>query len=322
MSDLPKARVTQSRPFTHTAMDFAGPFILCVIPGRKPKLTKSYFCVFVCMAVKAVHLELVGDLSTPAYLAALQRFVSRRGRPQALYSDGGTNFVGAKNELERVVAFLQSRDLRNHIDAFASERGIAFNFNPPLSPHHGGLFEAAVKSVKYHLRRILQDRHLSIQEFETVLCLIESALNSRPMMPMSSDPSDYAALTPAHFLIGDSLNSIPQEELTTRKDHHLTRWQKSQQIFQHFWTRFHSEYLQVLQSRPKWLQNQPNVEPGVLVLVKESDAAFSSHKWNLARVTQVFPGTDGRVRVVEVQSPNGSLYRRPIVKIAPLPIQQ
>jgi hypothetical protein len=142
------------------------------------------------------------------------------------------------------------------------------------------------------------------------------------MMPMSSDPSDYAALTPAHFLIGDSLNSIPQEELTTRKDHHLTRWQKSQQIFQHFWTRFHSEYLQVLQSRPKWLQNQPNVEPGVLVLVKESDAAFSSHKWNLARVTQVFPGTDGRVRVVEVQSPNGSLYRRLIVKIAPLPIQQ
>jgi hypothetical protein len=139
---------------------------------------------------------------------------------------------------------------------------------------------------------------------------------------MSSDPNDFQALTPAHFLIGSSLHSVPEEDVTHLKEYGLTRWQKVQRIFQEYWRRYHREYLQTLQSRPKWLSNQPNVTPGTLVLVQESDAAFSSHKWNLARVTQVFPGTDGRVRVAEIKTVSGSLLRRPIVKLSPLPLDQ
>jgi len=321
MSELPEARVTLSRPFTNTGMDFAGPFTLCVIPGRNPRLTKSYFCIFVCMATKAAHLELVGDLSTPAFLAALKRFTSRRGLPSALYCDGGKNFVGAKNEVERVVSFLNSTDTKDAINNYAAEMGINFRFNTPLAPHQGGLWEAAVKSTKYHLHRIIGNRHLSHEEFGTLLVQVEAALNSRPITPMSSDPSDCQALTPAHFLIGSPLHSVPEEDLTDRKEYSLSRWQQGQRIFQEFWTRFHKEYLQTLQSRPKWLIQQPDVTPGTLVLVKESDEAFSSHKWNLARVTQVFPGADGRVRVAEIKTSSGSILRRPIVKLAPLPLQ-
>jgi hypothetical protein len=321
MGSLPEHRVTPTlRPFVYTALDFAGPFILAVVPGRNPRLEKHYFCVFVCTATKAVHLELVGDLSTPAFIAGLIRFTSRRGLPKVIVSDGGRNFLGAKNELDALQEILNSPKFQSEVSVYAMGNGIEFRFNPPLGPHHGGLFEAAVKSAKFHLRRIVGDRHLSLEEFGTLLTQVEAALNSRPLMPLTSDPSDYEALTPAHFLIGDTLHAVPTEDLTNAKTTGLKRWQIVQQFAQNFWKRFVQEYLGTLQSRPKWCEPFPSVQPGILVLVKESDASFSSHKWNLARVTAVHPGPDGKVRVVDIKTPQGHVYRRPITRVAPLPI--
>lgn len=99
MAALPTNRTIVSRPFTTTGVDFAGPFDIRNYTGRACLITKGYVCLFVCFATKAIHLEAVSNLSTPSFLAAFSRFVARRGCPRAMYSDNGTNFVGASKVL-------------------------------------------------------------------------------------------------------------------------------------------------------------------------------------------------------------------------------
>jgi len=228
--------------------------------------------------------------------------------------------VGAKNDLKDVTKLLALSNSK--IITFAAERGISFHINSPLSPHHGGLWEAAVKSAKSHLRRVVQDHVLSIEEFSTLLCQVEAALNSRPLSPMSEDPSDFDVLTPGHFLTMGHLQSVPESDFTDTKVNRLTRWQLVQQLAQHFWRRWSTEYLHLLQNRPKWLKANQDLTPGDLVLMMEGTQTFGSPKWIRARVIKTFPGPDGHVRVVEVKTPDGSTYKRPIVRLSPLPIRQ
>jgi len=293
---------------------------LCLRSGRNPLIVKSYVAVFVCMAVRAIHLEWVSDLSTEAFIAALTRFISRRRLPANIYSDGG--FIGTDNELKKLKLFIDSETHQNSISDFMANKGVKFNFNPPRAPHHGGLWEAGVKAMKYHLKRVIQDRKLSIEEFLTLLAQVEASLNSRPLTQLSSDPNNYNVLTPGHSLVGDSFSSIPQQDITHLNPNRLSRWQAVQQIYQHFWRRWSSEYLVTLQSRPKWFNNQPNIEPGVLVLLRDDDPEWGPLKWKLGRVVKVYPGKDGKVRVCKVKVPNGREYKRPVVKLSPLPIYE
>ena len=154
--------------------------------------------MFVCFSTKACHLEAVSDLTTDAFIAALRRFVSRRGKPAVIQSDNGTNFVGADKELRTLLA--QENSQTQLVEAMATQ-GITWKFIPPGSPHFGGLWEAAVKSAKHHLRRIFQEAFLSYEELSTVLCQIEAQLNSRPLCPLNEDHTCTNYFTPGHFLI-------------------------------------------------------------------------------------------------------------------------
>ena len=202
MGDLPEERVTPSRPFTTCGVDYAGPF--SVKFGYR-KQSKSYLAVFVCFATKAVHFELVTSLTTEGFLAALKRFVSRRGLPHTLYSDNGTNFVGARNEMAAVQDVLHTSNGR--IEDFSTTQGFKWCLIPPRAPHFGGLWEAAVKSAKRHLRRIIGTTLLSHEELETIVIQVEAMLKSRRLTSISSDANDYPALTPGRFLIGSPLNA-------------------------------------------------------------------------------------------------------------------
>lgn len=183
------------------------------------------------MTVKATHLELVSDLSTSTFLAAFDRFCARRGVPIAMYSDNATNFHGAQREL--AIAWRSATHDPNLLNKFA-ERGIKWRFIPPSSPHFGGLWEACVRSVKFHLKRVI-DHTLTIEEMSTLLCKIEACLNSRPLGQMSENYDDYHALTPSHFLIGSSLVSMPEESLLDEKETRLTRWQLIRQMRDSLW---------------------------------------------------------------------------------------
>ncbi|XP_076301924.1 uncharacterized protein LOC143220066 [Lasioglossum baleicum] len=314
MSDLPYSRVTPTRPFYHTGVDYAGPFNTKFSPGRGARTRKSYVSVFVCLATRAVHLELVCDYSSEAFLAAYRRFVSRRGLCASIRSDCGTTFVGADKELRRMLNTSNEEMLKTR-QALAVA-GTDWVFNPPSAPHFGGIWEAAVKSVKYHLRRVIGETLLTFEEMSTLLTQIEACLNSRPITPLTDEPTDLTALTPAHFLIGSPLTAIPEPSLSDVRTSRLTRWQMIQQQRDHFWDRWSVEYLQTLQQRAKWTKEKPNLKLGDLCLILNE--ATPPTRWPLGRIEQVHAGSDGLVRVVTVRTAT-SVLTRPIAKICLFP---
>ncbi|CAG7786005.1 unnamed protein product [Allacma fusca] len=320
MSDLPAARVIPTRPFQRCGVDFAGPFTLRrTIGGRSNQTCKSYVCVFVCFVTRAIHLELVSDLTSDSFMASFKRFIARRGLCSDIYSDCGTNFVGADTEIKRIYEFVQSADSGQRIQQFLSARSVKWHFNPPSSPHFGGLWESGVRVVKGHLRRVIGTTSLNFEEYATLLAQVESCVNSRPLAPLSCNPEDLSALTPGHFLIGAPLNALPEHDLTDIKLNRLSRWQHCQQLAQHFWRRWHNEYLHQLQQRHKWNSVSENLAVGTMVLMK--DERLSPTEWKLGRILHTHPGPDGLVRVVTVKTSGGEL-KRPIVKLCPLPFDQ
>lgn len=181
----------------------------------------------------------------------------------------------------------------------------------------GGIWEAGVKSVKFHLYRVMGTTRLTFEEMTTTMCQIEACLNSRPLTAISSDPSDLTALTPGHFLIGNSLTALAEPNLMDVPDNRVTRWQLVQRITQQFWNRWSGEFVARLQQRPKWHKANKNIEINALVLIK--DERLPPLKWKLGRVTHLHPGPDGLVRVVTLKTADGEI-QRPVVKVCLLPI--
>ncbi|XP_029167427.1 uncharacterized protein LOC114937925 [Nylanderia fulva] len=248
MDDLLVPRVTPSRPFLHTGIDYAGPVWLRTSKGRGHKTTKGFIVVFVCLASRAVHLDAASNYSADAFIAALRRLISRRGVCASLYSDCGTNFVGADRQLGALFSAASADGHR--IAAFAAQEKIRWHFNPPTAPNFGGLC-IAVKSMKHYLRRIIGDATLTYEELATLLSQIKVCLNSRPLQPLSDDPEDVAALIPGHFLIGSALSAVPEPSLEREPSARLSRWQLLQQMRDHSWSRWASEYLHTLAHWPK-----------------------------------------------------------------------
>ncbi|GJQ79320.1 hypothetical protein Trydic_g16187 [Trypoxylus dichotomus] len=251
--------------------DYAGRFAVKNKPGRGAKTIKCYLYIFICLTTKAIHLEPVSDLITDAFIATFRRFVSRRGLPGHLCSDNSRNFIGAKSHLDNLV----------------------------YSPHQGGLWEAGVKYVKPHIKRVLGTTLVAFENFLTTLIQIEAILNSRPMCPLSSSPNDFEPITPSHFLIGRKVTSVPDPDVTTQPK----RWSVN--------------YVSELQQRTKWTRRNDNITIGSLVLLKDDNAP--PLQWQWGRVIDVHPGSDSVVRVMSVRT-NKGVTKRSVMKVCPLPI--
>lgn len=312
MGDLPSKRINPAPPFFTSGVDYAGPILIRDRQGRGYKTTKAYIALFVCFTTKAVHVELVSDLSTEAFLAALRRFASRRGKPTQIYSDNGTNFVGSNEELGK---FLQMNS--NILTESATTEQISWFFIPPHSPHFGGLWEAGIKSVKTHLKRIVGNASLTYEKLYTLLVQVEAVLNSRPLHPLSCDPFDYTPLTPSHFLIGRSMMSVPDLSLLDVPTNRLSHFQQVQKLLQHFWNRWSLVYISELQQRTKWLQTQDALKVNDLVLIKDNN--LPPLKWALGRIQRLYPGKDGIARVADVRTSKGTV-KRSFAKLCPLPV--
>ncbi|XP_055634308.1 uncharacterized protein LOC129774572 [Toxorhynchites rutilus septentrionalis] len=204
------------------------------------------------------------------------------------------------------------------IEKFCLKREMEWHFIPPDAPEFGGLWEAAVKSTKTHLKRVLGNALLTFEEMATILCEIEAILNSRPLFAISNDPTDLEVITPAHFLIGRQLTAVPEPSYTNEKIGRLNRWQHIQLMRQHFWNAWSNDYLNSLQLRKKnWITSE-NIQPGMIVLLQDKNRP--PLQWKLGRIVAVHPGSDNLIRVVDVCS-GGTSYRRPITKLSVLPIE-
>lgn len=316
MADLPQERVNPAPPFLKTGVDYCGPFQLSY-PGRKARPVRCFVAVFVCLVTKAVHLEVVTDLTTQAFLAALKRFTARRGKPQLIMCDNAKTFVGAKRELDDLAKLFCDQQFHEAVVRDAAKESIEFKFIPPRSPNFGGLWEAAVKSFKTHFKKTIGLRVLQHDEFVTVLVQIEACLNSRPLTPLSSDPNDLEVLTPGHFLVQRPLAAVAEPDLAEVPENRLSAWQRTQDFVQQIWRKWSTQYLSDLHNRTRWTRQRNNLSCGMMVLLKEEN--LPPQMWHLGRVTDIRTGSDGNVRVAVVRTKDG-VYERGISKICILPI--
>jgi hypothetical protein len=301
MADLPAERVTvQQPPFTNSGVDYFGPISVKV--GRS--IQKRYGCLFTCLSSRAVHLEIAHSLDSNSFINALNRFISRRGQPKCIFSDNGTNFVGANHELKKAS---QSNEL--------AKRGIEWKFNPPSSPHMGGIWERMVRSVKTIMHNLCKEQTLTDEALVTLMCKVEEVLNARPLTSISDDPSDLEALTPNHLLMtrntaDNQMGVFVKQDLYVRK-----RWRQVQYLADVFWHRWTREYLPLLQQRNKWTDQQRNIQCGDIVIVVTDCAHRNS--WPLGRVMETYKGSDGLVRSALIRMKDGTCVR-PITKLCML----
>lgn len=318
MADLPDYRTRQAiKAFTHTGCDYAGPIAYTPVRRRGVRSEKAYLCIFTCLTTRAVHIEVATDLSTPSFLAALKRFLSRRGPCLEMFTDNGTNYKGADSYLRDLYKFLNN-EYRSKLEEHYAESRIKWKFICPNSPHFGGAWESIVKVVKSILFRVIGKQLLSYEELSTVLTQIECLLNSRPLTVLSSDPAEPTALTPSHFLHTAPLLSLPAPEIKSDPVSLLHRHSLLDNVVQSFWKRWRLEYLHGLQVRQKWNIPSVPITPGTVVVVMNDNVPPLA--WPLAIVEIVHPSKDGVVRVCTVRTVKGT-YLRPVVRLCPLPKQ-
>lgn len=314
MGSLPSARCVPARPFFNSGVDYAGPINIRTTKGRGHRAYKGYICLFICMATRAIHLEVVSDMTTQAFLAAFKRFVWRREHCAHIWSDNGTTFVGASKELKEIVTIEKSA--AEHLE----NSGTKWHFIPPRAPNFGGLWEAGIKSTKFHLKRVIGDASLTYEELSTLLCQVEACLNSRPLSVIdTTEPGEPLPLSPGHFLIGEHILTVPENSYEHSNVNCLTRWQFVQKMLSTFWRRWSSQYLSTLMQRYKWTSKNPEPNVGDVVLVKEDDLPPS--RWLLGRIVEKHPGCDNLTRVVTLRT-KASNFKRPICKICVLPVNQ
>ncbi|XP_016520269.1 uncharacterized protein LOC107834049 [Poecilia formosa] len=295
MSELPKERIEVSDPFIYSGMDCFGPFT--TKQGRKEQ--KRYGLLFTCLSSRAVHIEMLENLSTDSFINGLRCFISLRGAVCKLYCDQGTNFIGAKNELKEA---LKECD-RNALQAFLADKQCEFVFNAPSASHAGGVWERQIRTIRSVLNATIAQSQgrLDDTSLRTLFYEAMSIINSRPLsIDGINDPKSPEPLTPNHLILMKSKVALPppgkfvKEDLYARK-----RWRRVQYLMEQFWSRWKVAYLLNISTRQKWHLPRRNLEVNDIVIIKEDMLPRS--QWQLGRVVEAPQEDDGLVRRVKLQ---------------------
>ena len=308
MSDLPKERLAyQYPPFTNTGVDYFGPFYVTVCLTTE----KWWGFLFICVTTRAVHVEIVTSMDTSSCVMGVEQFVSRRGTPAMIWSDNGTNFIGAEKELRESIEKWNGVN----IAAELAHKGIKWRFNPPSASHQGGTWERLVRSFKRVFYTILGTRYLTNEVLHTTFCLVENALNFCPLTPVSADPCDLNALTPNHFLLEEYSTGIPSTVDKIEIDHRK-RYTRAQSYANTIWSRWIREYVPTLNRRSKWqTPAEQHLKTGDLVWIVEETNPRGYYP--TARIVELRYGSDSVARSAVLRTSTGSLDR-PLVKIVPV----
>ena len=313
VAPLPDYRVSEAPPFSRIGVDFAGPLYS---KGSDGKMNKCYVALFTCCVTRAVHIELVTDLTASNFLNALRKFAARRGKPSLIVSDNAKTF-------ETVAKFLKKVYSDERLQDYLVNKRIQWIFNLERASWWGGHFERIVGLVKRCLRKVIGKAKLSFLELEVVLCEVESNLNSRPLTYCYEDLGEEP-LTPSHLLHGRRFSNLfsgaeakPDFENYNKLS---TRFKYLHTKLNHFWKRWKTEYLTGLREVHK-LQNRKQVviNPGDVVLI--GDENVKRGFWKIGIVEELVVGKDGIVRGAKVKKAGKGkpdFVSRPLQKLYPL----
>ncbi|UYV81404.1 hypothetical protein LAZ67_20001094 [Cordylochernes scorpioides] len=291
----------RKRVFEIAGVDLSGHLIL---KNKK----KAWIVIFTCAVYRGVHLELVTSLSMEAFIQAFRRFIARRGRPLIVYSDNGTNFRGMTNALKKI-------DF-SRLKCDPTLKNITWKFIPPGAPWWGGWWERLIGMMKQLLFRILGQTSLGYEELSTVMCDVESLMNTRPLTYLIEESEDLAPLTPSLFLHEVREVGVPDLDLIDNKT--LSRkYQYIKHVREDLRERFRIEYFGFLRQETRRLKTTIPFKVGDMVLIGQE--SLKRLHWPLARIIQLYPRKDGLVRVAKVKTSSGDKIR-PIQKLYNLEI--
>ena len=303
MADLIDERTaTNQPPFTNVGIDCFGPFL--TKRGRSQE--KRYGCIYTCLSTRAVHIEMLNSLEADSFINGLMRFSARRGQPESIRCDNGTNFKGAFNELN-----LKLKPWNKQVGERLVRKGIKWTFNTPSASHQGGAWERLIRAIRRVLTVIVGKTVLDDERLCTVFCEVEGILNNRPITRNPDDNKDDEPLTPNHLLMMRK-GTLDIPGTYDKRDEFTRRWRHSQYLADQFWKRWIKEYLPIIQHRQKWLKDERQFRVNDVILL--CDETTPRNDWPLGRIMDVHDSRDGKIRTVTVKTTNGT-YNRPVNKL-------
>lgn len=316
MADLPLDRLQPGPPFTSVGVDTFGPWSIVARRTRGGQAnSKRWAVLFTCLTTRAIHIEVVEELSSSSFINALRRFISIRGNVKQFRSDRGTNFIGAAEILKIDAIHVEGGPVKD----FFHRTGSVWLFNPPHSSHMGGVWERMIGVTRRILDSLMADvaaKNLTHEVLTTFMAEVCAVVNSRPIVPVSSDPESPQILSPSALLTQKVDSATQQLESFDAKNLCKAQWQRVQALADTFWGRWRREYLNTLQTRRKWHNDSPNLKNGDVVLLKDTESCRNS--WPMGIVINAIGGEDGKVRKAEirvVKEGRPAVYTRPITEM-------
>ena len=334
MSPWPRIKVTRSSPFTHTGLDYLGPLYVREENSKK----KVWICLFTCVTVRAIHLEVIDNMSADQFLMALRRFISRRGKPSEIICDNAKQFKLTKKVVDNAWnKVINDETVLN----YASTQEIKWKFIVEFSPWTGGFYERLVGMVKSSLRKSIGPLCLTKTQLNTFVIEAESILNSRPLVYVNEDIESSNTITPSNFLnpipklgtpVLDNDNEIDEKDdedyiegRETSAEKLLKLWKRGQAHLNRLWKVWYQEYVLSLRERYQYSikesrstsDSYPSV--GEIVHIKE-DAPRGM--WKMGKIEQLIKSNDGEIRAAKVKISNGHVLKRPLNLLYPMELAE
>ena len=301
LAPLPTTRMDGYTPWDSVAVDFFGPIGIkhwCQIKDcPHPTKEKSWGCIFTCMQTRAVHLELVTDMSTLTFLRALTRLIGRRGVPSNIWSDNAKYFQCCDRQLGKLFKNINWDEVKEE----CAKKAITWEFGVERAPHSNGVIERMVKTVKEALRTSLGTATLTQNHLETLLCEAEGIVNDRPLAVIAENEDDVSTITPSMLCIGRHISALPFDNTKNpEKDDYTKMWAYRKKLVLQFWQRWRKDYL-LSNVLSRFVSDaSPVIEKDQVVLLNEKN--IGKGKWMLARVMDATPGRDGKIRRVTLRT--------------------
>ena len=325
MPPLPTERVSVAAPFMNTGIDYFGPLYI----KAKDDTQKVWVCLYTCLVTRAVHLELMQDMSTQHFLLGFRRFIARHGKPNKVLSDNASHFKLAAETVDKLwTNILQENDVVSYV----ANENIQWKFIVELAPWMGGFYERLVGLVKRSLRKAIGRICLTNEQLLTLLKEAEAVVNSRPLVYVGNDINSYVTLTPSHFMSLNPKIGLPAHDNSdildkdynpneTSAERLLVTWKRGLKHLESFWAIWKNDYLLSLRERSQMKLREPRVKSpykanvGDVVLIKDN---LPRGTWRIGRIKELIMSRDEQVRSAQVMLPNNKTIGRPINLLFPI----